>query len=69
MVGTLTVLEPLHAADRCQVAAEPERHLNEGVVDGLSLPCRGLIERACREASPEWPTSYCWQHLLLNVIA
>ncbi|MDW7603200.1 hypothetical protein R1V99_22370, partial [Stenotrophomonas maltophilia] len=37
LVGLLTVLELLHAADRCRVAAEPERHLDEGVVDGLFL--------------------------------
>lgn len=53
MVGALTVLELLHAADRCRVAAEPERHLDEGVVDGLFLACRGLVEWACREVRPE----------------
>ncbi|WP_313207550.1 hypothetical protein [Stenotrophomonas sp.] len=53
MVGALTVLELLHAADRCRVAAEPERHLDEGVVDGLLLACRGLIEWACHEVRPE----------------
>ena len=52
MVGALTVLEVLHAADRCRVAAEPERHLDEGVVDGLFLACRGLVEWACREVRP-----------------
>jgi len=31
MVGALTVLELLHAADRCRVAADPERHLDEGL--------------------------------------
>jgi len=29
-VGLLTVLEVLHSADPCRVAAEPERHLDEG---------------------------------------
>jgi hypothetical protein len=53
MVGALTVLELLHAADRCRVAAEPERHLDEGVVDGLFLACRGLVEWACREIRPD----------------
>ncbi|WP_329953444.1 hypothetical protein [Stenotrophomonas sepilia] len=53
LVGALTVLELLHAADRCRVAAEPERHLDEGVVDGLFLACRGLVEWACHEARPE----------------
>lgn len=53
MVGALTVLELLHAADRCRVAADPERHLDEGVVDGLFLACRGLVEWACRELRPE----------------
>ena len=53
MVGALTVLEVLHAADRCRVAAEPERHLDEGIVDGLFLACRGLVEWACREVRPE----------------
>ncbi|HDS1369134.1 TPA: hypothetical protein ACG4ML_000924 [Stenotrophomonas maltophilia] len=45
MVGALT--------DRCRVAAEPERHLDEGVVDGLFLACRGLVEWACHEVRPE----------------
>lgn len=53
MVGALTVLEVLHAADRCRVAADPERHLEEGVVDGLFLACRGLVEWACHEIRPE----------------
>ncbi|MEM1490036.1 hypothetical protein SH041_18280 [Stenotrophomonas geniculata] len=53
MVGALTVLELLHAADRCRVAADPERHLDEGVVDGLFLACRGLVEWACHEVRPE----------------
>lgn len=53
LVGLLTVLEVLHSADRCRVAADPERHLDEGVVDGLFLACRGLAEWACREVRPE----------------
>jgi len=53
LVGLLTVLEVLHSADRCRVAAEPERHLDEGTVDGLFLACRGLAEWACREVRPE----------------
>ena len=52
-VGLLTVLEVLHAAGRCRVAAEPERHLDEGVVDGLFLACRGLAEWVCREVRPD----------------
>lgn len=43
LVGLLTVLEVLHSADRCRVAAEPEKHLDEGVVDGLFLACRGWL--------------------------
>lgn len=53
LVGLLTVLEVLHLADRCRVAAEPERHLDEGIVDGLFLACRGLAEWACPEVRPE----------------
>jgi len=52
LVGLLTVLEVLHAADRCRVAADPERHLDEGVVDGLFLACRGLAEWAGQEIRP-----------------
>jgi hypothetical protein len=52
MVGALTVLELLHAAGRCRVAADLERHLDEGVADGLFLACRGLVEWACREVRP-----------------
>jgi len=44
LVGALTVLEPLNAADRGRVAADPKRHLDEEVVDGLFLACRGLVE-------------------------
>lgn len=53
LLGLMTVLEVLHSADRCRAAAEPERHLDEGVVDGLFLACRGLVEWACREVRPE----------------
>ena len=53
LVGLLTVLEVLHSANRCRVAADPERHLDEGIVDGLFLACRGLVEWACREVRPE----------------
>jgi len=52
MVGALSVLELLHAADRCRVAADPERHLDEGVVEGLFVSCRGLVERAGHEVRP-----------------
>lgn len=45
MVGALTVLKLLHAADRCRAAAEQERHLDEWVVDGLFLACRGRLSR------------------------
>ncbi|MHC9011892.1 hypothetical protein ACYX79_09755 [Stenotrophomonas rhizophila] len=40
LAGLLTVLEVLHSAHRCRVAAERERHLDEGTVDGLPLACR-----------------------------
>ena len=40
MVGALTVLELLHAADRCRLAADPERHLGVDEVDGLFSACR-----------------------------
>lgn len=46
LVALLTVLEVLHSADRCGVAAEQERHLEEAVVDCLFLACRGLAEWA-----------------------
>ncbi len=52
-IGTRLRTELLHAADRCRVAADPERHLDEGVVDGLFLACRGLVEWGCREIRPE----------------
>ncbi len=52
MAGALTVLELLHEADGCRVVADLERHLDEGVADGLFLACRGLVEWACREFRP-----------------
>lgn len=52
-VGMLTVAEMLHAAERCRLMATPDRHLDEGVVDGLFMACRGLAELVCREVCPE----------------
>lgn len=52
-VGMLTVAEMLHAAERCRLMATPDRHLDEGVVDGLFMACRGLAELICREVRPE----------------
>lgn len=52
-VGMLTVLEMLHAAERCRSVATPERHLDEGVVEGLFFACRGLAELVCRDVRPE----------------
>lgn len=52
-VGMLTVLEMLHAAERCKSVATPERHLDEGVVEGLFFACRGLAELVCRDVRPE----------------
>lgn len=52
-VGMLTVLEMLHAAERCRSVATPEKHLDEGVVDGLFFACRGLAELVCRDVRPE----------------
>lgn len=52
-VGLLTVAEMLHAADRCRQMATPDRHLDEGVVDGLFLACRGLAELVCRDIRPQ----------------
>lgn len=43
LVGLLTVLEVLHSADRCRVAAEPERHLDEGLWMGCFLPAEGWL--------------------------
>jgi len=53
MVGLQVVIEMLHAAERCRVAADPERHLDEGTVEALFFACRGLAEWACREVRPE----------------
>lgn len=53
LVGLQTVLEMLHAAERCRVAAQPEQRLDEGVVEGMFLACRGLAEWACHEIRPE----------------
>jgi len=52
-VGMLTVAEMLHAAERCRVLATPDRHLDEGVVDGMLLACRGLAELVCRDIRPQ----------------
>lgn len=52
-VGMLTVLELLHAADRCRSMATPNRHLDDGVVEGLFFACRGLAELVCRDVRPE----------------
>ncbi|AWH53237.1 hypothetical protein C1924_08615 [Stenotrophomonas sp. ESTM1D_MKCIP4_1] len=51
-VGILTAVEMLHAASRCQAVASPERHLDEGVVEGLFFTCRELAELVCREVRP-----------------
>jgi len=53
LVRLLRVLEDLHSADRCRVAAEPGPHLDEGTVDGLFLARRGSAEWACRKMRPE----------------
>lgn len=42
-MGALTVLELLHAADRCWVAAEPERHLDEGLLMGYFWLAAGWL--------------------------
>jgi len=47
------VRELLDTADRCRVAADPERHLDVGVMDELLLPCRAWGEWTCREVRPE----------------
>ncbi|WMJ68910.1 hypothetical protein [Stenotrophomonas sp. 24(2023)] len=52
-VGLLTVVQMLHASERCRVAGQPEQHLDEGVVEGLFFACRGLAEVVCREVRPE----------------
>ncbi|AWH25144.1 hypothetical protein [Stenotrophomonas sp. YAU14D1_LEIMI4_1] len=50
--GLLTVAEVLHAAERCRAVATPDRHLSEGVVDGLFLACRSLAELVCQDIRP-----------------
>lgn len=52
-VGLLTLVQILHASERCRVAGQPEQRLDEGVVDGLFFACRGLAEVVCREIRPE----------------
>ncbi|AWH54395.1 hypothetical protein C1924_15005 [Stenotrophomonas sp. ESTM1D_MKCIP4_1] len=52
-VGMLTVAELLHAADRCRQMSTPDRHVDEGVVDGLFFACRGLAELVCRDIRPQ----------------
>jgi len=52
-VGLLTVVQMLHASERCRVAGQPEQHLDESVVEGLFFTCRGLAEVVCREVRPE----------------
>jgi len=49
----LTVAEMLHAADRCRSIATPDRHLDDGVVEGLFFAFRGLAELVCRDIRPE----------------
>ncbi|AWH52734.1 hypothetical protein C1924_05875 [Stenotrophomonas sp. ESTM1D_MKCIP4_1] len=51
-VGILTAVEMLHAARRCESMATPDRHLDEGVVEGLFFACRELAELVCREVRP-----------------
>lgn len=51
-VGMLTVAEMLHAAERCRSMATSDRHLDEGVIDGLFFACRGLAELVCRDIRP-----------------
>jgi hypothetical protein len=51
-VGMLTAMEMLHAASRCASVAAPDRHLDEGVVEGLFFACRELAELVCREVRP-----------------
>lgn len=51
-IGMLTVAEMLHAVDRCRSMATPERHLDEGVVEGLFFAVRGLAELVCRDVRP-----------------
>ncbi|AWH35126.1 hypothetical protein C1930_08835 [Stenotrophomonas sp. SAU14A_NAIMI4_8] len=49
LVDHFTVLKVLHSANRCQLAAEPERHQNAGTVDELFMACRGEAEWTCLE--------------------
>ncbi len=49
----LEVLEVLHSANRCRVAAEPERHPNGGTIDELFIDGGGLAERNCLEIKAE----------------
>ncbi|HIE1101153.1 hypothetical protein I5U60_15360 [Stenotrophomonas maltophilia] len=51
-VGIQTAVEMLHAASRCESMATPDRHLDEGVVEGLFFACRELAELVCREVRP-----------------
>nr|WP_312392968.1 hypothetical protein [Stenotrophomonas geniculata] len=51
-VGMLTVAEMLHAAERCRSMATPDRHLDEGLIDGLFFACRGPAELVCRDIRP-----------------
>jgi|GEM_PF-5799239 len=61
-VVLLEVLKVLHAADRCRMAPDPERHLDEEFLDGLFLACRGLVEWACREVRTEYSTRPSLDH-------
>lgn len=51
-------VEIFHAASRCESVATPNRHLDEGVVEGLFFACRELAKLACQDVRPEWPM-YC----------
>ncbi|WP_322547141.1 hypothetical protein [Stenotrophomonas geniculata] len=51
-IGMLTVAEMLHAAERCRSRATPDRHLDEGLIDGLFFACRGPAERVYRDIRP-----------------
>ncbi len=51
-VGMLTAVEMLHAASRCESVATSDRHLDDGVVEGLFFACRELAELVCREVRP-----------------
>lgn len=52
-VGFLTTIEMLHAAERCRLMGDPDRHVDEGVVEGLFFASRGLAELVSREVRPE----------------